>query len=102
MKSIYNDRRNYMTRRLKEMGFGIAAEPVGAFYIFANAKGISKSSSDLAYEVLEKEGVAVSPGIDFGRNGEGYLRFSYLTSMKNIEDGLSRIEKFLKKKGRLS
>ena len=84
------------------MGFGIAAEPVGAFYIFANARGISKSSYDLAHEILEKEGVAVSPGIDFGKSGEGYLRFSYLTSIKNIEDGLSRIERFLKMKGRLS
>lgn len=46
-------------------------------------------------DVLEKTHVGVGPGIDFGKNGEGYLRFSYANSTENIEIGLDRIEKYL-------
>jgi len=95
MKRIYNDRRKYMIRRLKEMGFGISVEPTGAFYVFANAKHISHDSYQLAFDILEKAHVGVSPGIDFGKNGEGYLRFSYANSMENIAEGMNRLEKYL-------
>ena len=96
MKNIYNERRRYMVKRLKEMGFGITVEPTGAFYVFANAKHISKDSYRLAFDVLEKAHVGVTPGIDFGTNGEGYLRFSYANSMENIIEGLNRIEIYLR------
>ncbi len=95
MKDTYNKRRKYMIGRLKKMGFGITVEPTGAFYVFVNAKHISDDSYKLAFEILEKAHVGVTPGIDFGRNGEGYLRFSYANSMENIEAGLDRVEKFL-------
>jgi aspartate/methionine/tyrosine aminotransferase len=95
MKSIYNERRQYMVKRLKELGFGITVEPTGAFYVFANAKHISKDSYKLAFDILEKARVGVTPGIDFGDNGEGYLRFSYANSMENIAEGLDRIEHYL-------
>ena len=95
MKDTYNRRRKYMIGRLKKMGFGITVEPTGAFYVFVNAKHLSDDSYKLAFEILEKAHVGVTPGIDFGRNGEGYLRFSYANSMENIEKGLDRIEKFL-------
>jgi len=95
MKSIYNERRQYMVKRLKEIGFGITVEPTGAFYVFANAKHISKDSYELAFDILEKAHVGVTPGIDFGDNGEGYLRFSYANSMENIVEGLNRIEDYL-------
>jgi len=95
MKRIYNERRQYMVKRLKEMGFGITVEPTGAFYVFANAKHISKDSYRLAFDILEKAHVGVTPGIDFGENGEGYLRFSYANSMENIAEGLDRIEHYL-------
>ena len=49
----------------------------------------------LASDILENAHVGVGPGIDFGANGEGYLRFSYATSMENIEEGLCRLEKYL-------
>jgi aspartate/methionine/tyrosine aminotransferase len=96
MKSIYNQRRQYMVKRLKELGFGITVEPTGAFYVFANAKHISKDSYKLAFDILEKAHVGVTPGIDFGDNGEGYLRFSYANSMENIIEGLNRIENYLR------
>jgi aspartate/methionine/tyrosine aminotransferase len=95
MKRIYNERRQYIIRRLKDMGFGIAVEPTGAFYVFANAKHISADSYKLAFDILEKARVGVTPGIDFGENGEGYLRFSYATSMENIAEGMDRLEKYI-------
>ena len=95
MKKTYNERRKYMIRRLKEMGLGITVEPTGAFYVFANAKHISNDSYKLAFDILEKAHVGVAPGIDFGKNGEGYLRFSYATSMENIAEGMDRLENYL-------
>ena len=96
MKRIYNQRRKFMVRRLREMGFGITIEPTGAFYVFANARHLSGDSYALAFDILEKAHVGVTPGIDFGPNGEGYLRFSYANSLQKIADGLERIERYLK------
>jgi aspartate/methionine/tyrosine aminotransferase len=96
MKRIYNQRRKFMVRRLREMGFGITVEPTGAFYVFANARHLSGDSYALAFDILEKAHVGVTPGIDFGPNGEGYLRFSYANSREKIADGLDRIERYLK------
>lgn len=96
MRSVFNQRRRYMLKRLKELGFGISVDPVGAFYILARANHISNDSYALAFEILEKAGVGVAPGIDFGSGAEGYLRFSYANSLENITEGLRRIEEFLK------
>ena len=98
MQEIYNERRIFMIRRLKELGFGITVEPTGAFYVFANAKQFSNDSYKFAFDMLEKAHVGVAPGIDFGKNGEGYLRFCYANSMENIEEGMERLEKYLKSK----
>ena len=98
MQKIYNTRRLFMIRRLKELGFGITVEPTGAFYVFANAKHVSGDSYKLAFDILEKAHVGVSPGIDFGENGEGYLRFSYANSLENIEEGMERLETYLQNK----
>jgi aspartate/methionine/tyrosine aminotransferase len=95
MQKIYNERRLFTIRRLKELGFGITVEPTGAFYVFANARHISGDSYKLAFDILEKAHVGVGPGIDFGQNGEGYLRFSYANSLENIEEGMERLEKYL-------
>jgi aspartate/methionine/tyrosine aminotransferase len=100
MKRIYNERRQFMIRRLKDMGLGITVEPTGAFYVFANAKHISGDSYKLAFDILEKAHVGVAPGIDFGKNGEGYLRFSYATSMENIARGMDRLENYFLKTSR--
>ena len=98
MQKIYNERRQFMIHRLKELGFGITVEPTGAFYVFANAKHLSNDSYKLAFDILEKAHIGVGPGIDFGNNGEGYLRFSYANSLENIEAGMDRLEKYLKSK----
>jgi len=96
MRSIYNQRRKYVISRLKGLGFHLKTEPAGAFYVFINVKHLSRDSYALAFEILEKAGVGVSPGIDFGDNGEGYIRISYANSLENIKEGLDRIEAFLK------
>ena len=95
MKRIYNDRRRYTLRRLTELGFGITVEPTGAFYVFANARHLSMDSYALAFDILEKAHVGVAPGIDFGANGEGYLRFSYANSQENIAEGMDRLQAYL-------
>jgi len=95
MIEIYDKRRKYMIQRVRELGFGLPEEPVGAFYMFLNAKHLSASSYELAFEILEKAGVGVTPGIDFGKNAEGYIRLSYANSLENIKEGLNRIEEFL-------
>ena len=96
MRDTYNTRRQYMIFRLKEIGFTITVEPTGAFYVFANAACFGNDSYKLAFEILEKAHVGVTPGIDFGKNGEGYIRFSYANSMKNIKEGMNRVENYLK------
>ena len=95
MRKTYNKRRKFMIRRLKEMGLKITVEPTGAFYVFADARHISHDSYKLAFDILKKAHLGVAPGIDFGRNGEGYLRFSYANSMENISEGMDRLEKYL-------
>jgi aspartate/methionine/tyrosine aminotransferase len=96
MRSIYNERRKYLIRRLREIGLGIKVEPTGAFYVLGNIKSFSNDSYKMAFEILEKARVGVTPGIDFGKNCEGYLRFSYANSLENIKEGINRIEKYLK------
>jgi len=96
MKEIYNERRKYMIGRLKAMGLGITVEPTGAFYVFANVKHISMDSYKLAFDILEKAHVGVTPGVDFGENAEGYLRFSYANSLENIERAMDRLEAYFK------
>ena len=98
MRETYDRRRRYMTRRLRELGFGLTTEPTGAFYVFVNAAHIDPDSLRLAFDILEKAHVGVAPGIDFGPNGQGYLRFSYANSMENITKGLDRVERYLKER----
>lgn len=96
MRQTYDKRRKYLIRRLKAMGFPIKVEPTGAFYVFVNVKHLSNDSYRLAFDILEKAYVGVTPGIDFGANGEGFIRFSYANSIENIEEGMNRFEKYLK------
>jgi aspartate/methionine/tyrosine aminotransferase len=84
-----------MMEGLRKLGFQIGYEPQGAFYIFANATMIGRDSLALAMDILEKAEVGVAPGIDFGANGEGHLRFSYANSQENIEEGLNRLKRYL-------
>jgi len=96
MVRIYDERRKFMVDKLRNIGFGISKSPDGAFYILANAINFSKDSFKLAIKILEETLVAVTPGIDFGPQAEGYLRFTYTNSLENIREALVRIEEYLK------
>ena len=87
MRNIFNDRGQLITKRLREMGLGIAVEPTGAFYILGNIKHYEKDSYTMAFDILKEAKVGVTPGIDFGENCEGYLRFSYANSMERVVSG---------------
>jgi aspartate/methionine/tyrosine aminotransferase len=96
MRSIYNERRKFMIGRLREMGLGICVEPTGAFYILGNIRTFSQNSYQTAFDILKRAHVGVAPGIDFGENCEGYLRFCYANSLENIREGMDRISRYLK------
>ncbi len=95
MKAIYDERRQFIIKGLRNIGFGVTVEPTGAFYVFVNAKQFGDDCYKLAFDILENAKVAVTPGIDFGTNGEGYLRFSYANSLEHIQEGLKRIDRYL-------
>jgi aspartate/methionine/tyrosine aminotransferase len=97
MIETYDQRRRYLIPKLRQLGFGITVEPTGAFYILANAKRFSGDSYRFAFDILKEARLGVSPGIDFGTNAEGYLRFSYANSMENIVEGMGRLEQYLRR-----
>lgn len=97
MRQIFGERRKVMLAGVQKLGLTVAVPPTGAFYLFANAKKFTQDSYRLSQQLLEKIQVAVVPGIDFGSAGEGYLRFSYATSMERIKEGLERVGRFLER-----
>ena len=95
MRATYNERRLYMLERLRQMGFVIPTDPQGAFYIFADARKFTDNSLKFAFDILENAHVGITPGIDFGSEGEGYVRFSYANSLDRIREGLNRLDHYL-------
>ncbi len=93
-RAAYARRRELLASGLRALGFGVAARPQGAFYVFADARrfgGAGASSLALANALLERAHVAVTPGIDFGAAGEGFLRFCYAASEADIAEALTRL-----------
>ncbi|MBE9503909.1 MAG: aminotransferase class I/II-fold pyridoxal phosphate-dependent enzyme, partial [Proteobacteria bacterium] len=97
MRNEYKKRRDFLLNGLDKIGLEVSSKPAGAFYVLVNMKQYSNDSLQFAYDLLENTNVAVTPGIDFGEGGEGFIRLSYATSIENIEAALSRIEDYLKK-----
>ncbi|MDP4012286.1 MAG: pyridoxal phosphate-dependent aminotransferase [Candidatus Nanoarchaeia archaeon] len=95
MVSEYRERRNFLVKRLNKLGL-TTPMPQGAFYAFSNVKHLTSSSLEFAKKILKEAKVAVVPGTDFGRDGEGYIRFSYATKLPLIKRAMDRIERFLK------
>jgi len=102
MRDTFNARRRFLIPELRRLGFGVATEPTGAFYVLANARRFTTRSYEFAMEVLREAKVGVTPGVDFGQNGEGYIRFSYANSLERIQQALERLEDFLRRTGRIS
>ena len=93
MVAEYDRRRKFTLKRLGEIGLPVKSEPAGAYYILADASEYGSDSLVMSRDILEKAGVAVTPGLDFG--AEGYLRFSYSNSIENIGEGMDRLDKYL-------
>jgi len=91
MREVYDERRRYLVPALRSIGLTVATEPLGAFYVFAGATHWGADSVHLASRLLEEAGVAVAPGRDFGPGGEGFLRFSYATSLERLHEGVARL-----------
>jgi aspartate/methionine/tyrosine aminotransferase len=92
----FAQRRDYLLAALRELGFAVPVTPGGAFYVYADCRRFSADSFSFAADMLQQAGVAVTPGCDFGHNQpERYLRFAYTTSQVNLEEGVSRLGKFL-------
>jgi aspartate/methionine/tyrosine aminotransferase len=94
-RRIFDERRHAMVDGLRAIGLGVGAVPTGAFYVLANARRYTADSLAFAFEILEQTHVGVTPGVDFGPNAEGYLRFSYAQSLERIEEAMRRIGPFL-------
>lgn len=97
MKEMYNARRLRLVEGLRELGFGIKVAPTGAFYVLARCGHIDPDDYRLAFDILEKAGVAVTPGRDFGPGGHGFLRFSYANSLENIEKAMGKLRGYLER-----
>jgi aspartate/methionine/tyrosine aminotransferase len=94
-RAAYARRRGKLVAGLRELGFRVAREPEGAFYVFADARAFGSDSVALAGALLERAHVACTPGVDFGAAGEGFLRFCYAASEQAIEEGLARMKPVL-------
>ncbi len=98
-RAIYAENRRLMLDELPKAGFHKIAPPDGAFYIYADVSDLTDDSLGLANEILDKAGVAVTPGLDFDpRRGGHFLRFSYARSTADIAEGLARLRDFMAKR----
>ena len=97
MRQAYDERRRYLLDALPELGFDIVVEPQGAFYIYANVSRLTDDSRSFCWDMLEKAGVAITPGEDFGiYQSSQHVRFSYATDMDSLKEGVRRIALALK------
>jgi len=99
-RRIFDERRHAMVAGLRRIGLGVAVPPTGAFYVLANAQRFGADSKALAFDILEHAHVGVTPGVDFGRRAEGFLRFSYANSLERIEEALERIGRYFAERER--
>ncbi len=101
--AVYRRNRALMLDGLPRAGFTRIAPPDGAFYVYADVSDLTDDSRAFAAEILEKAGVAVTPGLDFDPvRGAGTLRFSYARATADIEEGLARLERFMRARGALA
>lgn len=94
--AVYAENRRLMLAGLPAAGFGAIAPPDGAFYVYADVSDLTNDSRAFAAEILDKAGVAVTPGLDFDpARGVGTLRFSYARSTEDIREGIARLTRFM-------
>ncbi|WP_205427394.1 pyridoxal phosphate-dependent aminotransferase [Halorussus sp. MSC15.2] len=96
MKAAFEERRDFVVERVAEMPVVSCPRPEGAFYAFLDVSDLPGGSFDVAKRLLSERGVVTAPGDGFGDAGEGYLRISFANSLDRIEEGLDRIEAFVR------
>lgn len=93
----FRQRRDFLLPALRQLGFDIPVTPAGAFYLYANCSRFTDDSYIFALDVLEKAGVAITPGRDFGAHQpERHLRFAYTTSLARLKEGVDRLATYLR------
>jgi aspartate/methionine/tyrosine aminotransferase len=92
----FRARRDYLVPALRALGFGIPHTPPGAFYIYADCSKFTRDSLAFALDLLERAGVAITPGIDFGvHRAREHVRFAYTRPVERLREGVRRIEAYL-------
>ena len=95
-RQAFQARRDYLLPALKSLGFSIQVEPQGAFYIYADSSRFTDDSFNFCHELLDKTGVAVTPGKDFGSYRAGsHVRFAYTSDREQLEEGVRRLQEYL-------
>lgn len=94
MKKAFRARRDMAVERFNKIDGLSVLKPDGAFYLYVNIKAVESNSMKFCQELLATKGVATVPGVGFGC--DGYFRFSFATDEKTIEEGIKRIEDFIK------
>ena len=95
-RAEFGERRDYLVKALQEIGLVIPNVPAGAFYVYADVSNLTTDSRQWCLDLLEQEGVAVTPGEDFGtfRNHE-HVRFAYTDSLPRLQEAVVRIKRFI-------
>ena len=97
-RDAFRDQRDFLLPELRNLGFDIPVTPEGAFYIYANCERLTSDSYGFCWDLLEKAGVAVAPGLDFGdHRAKQHVRFSYPKSIPVLAEGVKRLRKYLGK-----
>jgi aspartate/methionine/tyrosine aminotransferase len=93
----FKRRRDFLLPALEQLGFKIAVQPQGAFYIYANCEKFTDDSYDWVNQLLIKQGVALTPGLDFGNyQANIHCRFAYTQSLDVLERAVDKIDAFVR------
>ncbi|HVL81545.1 MAG TPA: pyridoxal phosphate-dependent aminotransferase [Actinomycetota bacterium] len=95
MRRTFEERRAVLLRELARIGLDVPVAPAGAFYVFVDMRRFTEDSLAFAHDLLLRGHVAVTPGIDFGPRGEGWIRLSYAASTDRLVEGVRRIGSYL-------
>jgi len=99
-KARYARNRQVLGQGLRELGFDLPADGDGAFYSYAGIGQFSNDAMNFCLTMLDRAGVAATPGIDFDRtDGNGFVRFSYAGTSETVENALERMREFLRAGG---
>ena len=95
MRRVFKERRKIMVARLNQIKGIKAPLPDGAFYVWADIRGLTKDDQSFCNRLLEEGGVAVTPGTPFG--GKGFIRLSFANSLDQINQGMDQLQQFVEK-----